>query len=94
MNKLNQASAGTLESCDIHITLIPEQHCENHIELESPLSRKYGKAIRQVITDCLIKAEITGVTIKAIDRGALDHVIAARMQTVLRRALCQEVSPS
>jgi citrate lyase subunit gamma (acyl carrier protein) len=56
------------------------------IELESTVMAQYGGAIRRVITETASEQGVIDVHIKAIDRGALDCTIRARMLTALARA--------
>lgn len=87
MHTLQTAQAGTLESSDIMITLSPGSPGSGlKIELESIVMAQYGEAIRRVITETVGKHGIADLYIKAVDRGALDCTIRARMLTVLARA--------
>lgn len=78
------SKAGTYESNDIYIMLFPENG-ENRIELESVVYETYGNKIKQVIFDCLNEYQIKNVFVKAIDKGALDFTIRARLLTALKR---------
>lgn len=81
------AHSGTLESNDIMITLALRPPGSGlQIEIQSIVMQQYGDAIRQTITDTLSIQGITDVYIKAIDRGALDCTIKARLLTAAGRA--------
>lgn len=83
---LRTAQAGTLESNDIMITIMPGQpHQGVTIEMESIVLAQYGEAIRRVITETLTAQGIDDASVKAIDRGALDCTIRARVMTALVR---------
>jgi citrate lyase subunit gamma (acyl carrier protein) len=56
------------------------------LELESIVMSQYGEAIRRVIAETLDEQGMVDVYVKAVDRGALDCTIRARMLTVLARA--------
>lgn len=85
MLKICTASAGTLESSDIMITL--EQGNEGiEITLTSTVEKQYGKQIRKVITEALSDLGATGVKVMANDRGALDCTIKARVGAAWFRA--------
>ncbi|WP_093794066.1 citrate lyase acyl carrier protein [Sporomusa acidovorans] len=87
MTQLTQAQAGTLESNDIMITVVPNQaEKEVTIELQSLVLAQYGKQIRKVIADTVREQGVTALAVKAIDRGALDCTIRARTLTALSRA--------
>jgi citrate lyase subunit gamma (acyl carrier protein) len=77
--------AGTLESSDIMITVVPDKS-GIQIELESIVMPQYGDAIRATIEKIMKEQQIEGIRIKAIDKGALDCTIRARVLTALDRA--------
>jgi len=56
------------------------------IELESNVAMQYGDAIRATINQTLAEFGVKNIQIKAVDRGALDCTIRARMLTALSRA--------
>jgi len=86
MNKLKQAQAGTLESNDIAITVGPAADGGIVIELQSLVMEQYGDQIWKVIRDTVIEQGVSGIYIKAVDRGALDCTIRARTLAALARA--------
>ena len=87
MNELKTAQAGTLESNDIMITLTPGAEGSGVvIELESIVLAQYGQAIRKTIAAALEEQNATDIYIKAVDRGALDCTIKARVLAALGRA--------
>ncbi len=53
MKIIKNATAGTVESSDIMITVQPIESTENTIELESSVEKQFGNQIRQVITTTL-----------------------------------------
>ena len=79
------ASAGTLESSDIMVTL--EKGAKGiEIDLTSTVEKQYGKQIRKVITETLESLGADGVKVVANDRGALDSTIKARVCAAFYRA--------
>ena len=85
--KLEKASStGTLESNDISIRLEPNDQNIIEISLESIVEKQYGKQIKKVIEDTLKDLKVEGATINAVDKGALDCVIKARVETAVIRA--------
>lgn len=84
MKILHAASAGTLESSDVQITVLPSDELE--LTIESDVMYQYGNHIRQLITDTLQKMEVRHGEIRVIDKGALDCTIEARLETALHRA--------
>lgn len=86
MQLKKMASAGTLESSDIMVTL---QEGGNGIEidLKSTVEKQFGDQIREVITKTLLNLGVTNVKVTAVDRGALDCTIKARVLTAYYRAI-------
>ncbi|WP_312199554.1 citrate lyase acyl carrier protein [Anaerospora hongkongensis] len=84
---LRPAQAGTLESNDIMITVAPGEAGSGMVlELDSIVMPQYGAAIRQTIAETVAKQNVVDIYIKAVDRGALDCTIRARLLAVLARA--------
>ena len=81
------AKAGTLESNDILIMVMPNESGKVELELESIVMQQFGEVIEQVILHKVTEMNIEGITIKAQDKGALDYTIAARVETAIKRAL-------
>lgn len=79
------AVAGTMESSDIMITL---EAYDGGIEigLDSGVEKQFGDAIREVIRSTLNELGITGARVTAVDKGALDCAIRARVRTAACRA--------
>lgn len=78
--------AGTLESGDIMITVAPGANGSGVvIDLQSIVLAQYGEAIRQTLTDIVTRLGIGDIYIKAIDRGALECTIRARLLAALNR---------
>lgn len=82
-----EAVAGTLESSDIMITITKAETVV--VNLTSPVSQLYGGSIRSAIKEVLEELNITGAEISAVDHGALDCTIRARMYAAAERA-CEE----
>jgi citrate lyase subunit gamma (acyl carrier protein) len=84
---LKTAQAGTVESSDILIMLVPANAGTGiKVELVTPTMQQYGKQITNLITKTLIAHGIDDVQVHANDRGALDCTIKARVITALERA--------
>lgn len=79
------AAAGTLESSDITVTVLPESDGVK-IDLESSVYQQYGESILKTIREVVESLGVTAVKIVAFDRGALDCTIRARVETALLRA--------
>ena len=90
-NLLKAAQAGTLESGDIMVTLLPaESGAGVAVELESIVLLQYGSAIRRTANEVLAAAGIADATLRLVDRGALDCTIRARLKAAIARACAGE----
>ncbi len=83
MQLVKPSKAGTYESNDIYIMLFPGN--ETKIEVESIVYETYGDKIENVIFKTLNEYKIENVLVKAIDKGALDFTIRARLITAIKR---------
>lgn len=84
---MRTAQAGTLESNDIMITIAAGQPGSGiTIDLESIVMAQYGAAIKGTITEILLNEKMTDVYVKAVDRGALDCTVRARVLAAIGRA--------
>ncbi len=79
------AAAGTMESSDIMIEIMPGSG-EVTIDLTSTVDMYYHDAIIDTIRTVLQEKNIDSAAVKAVDHGALDCTIRARVTTALRRA--------
>lgn len=79
--------AGTLESNDIFIK-IEEQNVGYgiQIELTSIVEAQFGHAIHRTLTEVAVNAGFTDLSIRAVDKGALDYTIQARLKAAICRA--------
>lgn len=84
------ASAGTMESSDIMITILPSQEEKIEIDLNSNVQKQFGRQICSVIKEELKQVGITAATVRAVDKGALDCTIRARMDAAIARACGEE----
>jgi citrate lyase subunit gamma (acyl carrier protein) len=86
--KINKiAKAGTLESNDILIMVMPNEDGGVELQLESIVMKQFGDQIRKVILDKICEMNIEDIIIKAQDKGALDYTISARVETAVKRAV-------
>ncbi len=82
---LKTACAGTLESSDVFVEIGPAQGIE--IELDSVVGDQFGTQIQCSAEEILLQYGITDAKLSLKDRGALDCVIRARVETAIRRSL-------
>ena len=86
---MKEASAGTLESGDILIQIAPAKGLE--IELQSSVAAQFGRQIKAVITETLEGLGVNDAYVKAVDKGALDCTIRARVTAAAVRATGKDV---
>lgn len=89
--KIQNSHAGTFESGDILIQLFPPEKAGIEIELESSVARQFGGQIKKVISETLSECGIRDVRVKAVDKGALDCTIKARVTAAAVRATGNDV---
>lgn len=85
MNILKSAAAGTMESSDAYVEIEPGNGQLN-ITVESVVKKQFGDRIKEAAKNVLDEYGIADANVKVIDRGALDCVIRARVETAIVRA--------
>ena len=86
---MKEAIAGTLESGDIMVTIGPGEGLQ--IELQSSVAAQFGRQIKAVITETLDGLGVKDAHEQAIDKGALDCTIRARVTAAAVRATGKDV---
>jgi len=84
INKISKA--GTVESNDIYIVMMPNPNGGIELELESIVIKQFGEDIKRVILETLEELKVKNAMVKAQDKGALDYTIKARVETAVKRA--------
>lgn len=79
------AIAGTLESSDVQVSIEPSENGVS-LKLESSVINQYGKQIQKLVLDTLSCMGVENVSLKVVDKGALDCTIKARVETAVFRA--------
>ena len=87
---MKEATAGTLESGDILIQIAPSDE-GLEIELQSSVEAQFGRQIRAVIKETLDGLGVENAYVKAVDKGALDCTIRARVTAAAVRATGKDV---
>lgn len=85
MDLKRRAIAGTMESSDVMIEIIPWNEALQ-INLKSDVQKQYGKQILKLVNRILKEEDICNAQINITDKGALDFAISARLKTALYRA--------
>ena len=89
MELKRSASAGTLESSDILVTVSPGGEGVQ-IDLNSSVEHYYGDSIRRTLREALRELGVENAAVQAVDHGALDCTIRARVTTAVKRASGEE----
>ena len=84
MEILKRASAGTMESSDAYVEIEPAQN-GLHIQLESVVKGQFGESIDRTIREVLAEQDISNANVRVVDRGALECVLRARVETAVLR---------
>lgn len=90
MQILEVGVAGTMESSDIMVRIEPADTEGIELTLESSVRRQYGEQIKRVILETLRALGVTSAKVDAIDKGALDCAIEARVSVAAYRAARRE----
>lgn len=80
-----KASAGTLESSDVYVEIEPSENGLT-IDLQSVVQAQYGDAIEAAVREVLLENGVERASVKVMDRGALECVIRARVETAVLRS--------
>lgn len=83
MKLIKAGVAGTLESSDVHIQVIPRNDEKVVIQLESVVKKRFGSQIVKLIQKVLEKLSVKGCTVIVNDKGALDFAIVARLESAV-----------
>ena len=84
MDILKRAFAGTMESSDAYVEIEPAAD-GLQIQLESVVQAQFGEAIDGVIREVLAQFGVENASVRVVDRGALECVIRARVETAVLR---------
>jgi citrate lyase subunit gamma (acyl carrier protein) len=85
--KINaSASAGTMESGDIMIEIEPGEQRAVEVVLKSSVANEFGKQIVNTIRAAADEYGLEYAVINAVDKGALDCTIRARVAAACQRA--------
>ena len=81
---IQPATAGTLESSDVFVQIAPGNG-GIEIQLDSVVQAQFGEEILSVIREVLRDCGVEDARLTVQDRGALDCVIRARVETAILR---------
>ena len=77
------ASAGTMESSDAYVGIEPATGVS--VSLESVVGQQFGESITTVVKEVLAELGVENAKVRVVDRGALECVIRARVETAVNR---------
>ena len=78
------ASAGTMESSDVYVEVEPGTDGVK-LQLESVVMGQFGEAVEATVRDVLKELSVENANVRVVDRGALECVIRARVETAVLR---------
>ncbi|EMF0805989.1 TPA: citrate lyase acyl carrier protein [Klebsiella aerogenes] len=85
MKIVKEALSGTVESSDLMVKIAPADG-ELDIVIRSEVFKQFGEQIQRVVEETLAKLDVREGLIVIEDKGALDCVIRARLQSAVMRA--------
>ena len=85
MKILKNAVAGTMESSDAYVE-IESGKGQLNVSVESIVKKQFGDKIIASVKDVLNEYGVVDANVRVVDRGALDCVIRARVETAILRA--------
>ena len=83
MDIIKNASAGTMESSDAYVEIEPADSLK--VQLESVVLTQFGEEIVAAVKDVLQQRGVEKASVRVVDRGALECVIRARVETAVSR---------
>ena len=84
MKITQRASAGTMESSDAYVEIEPGTD-GIQLQLESVVMEQFGEDIDRTVRELLADLSVENANIRVVDRGALECVIRARVETAVLR---------
>ncbi|MGK4059910.1 citrate lyase acyl carrier protein [Loigolactobacillus coryniformis] len=82
------AIAGTLESSDAQVTVMPATNGVD-LNIQSSVMNRFGRQIKQTILDTLNNLNVKNGKIVVVDKGALDCTLKARVEGTVFRSCGQ-----
>ena len=82
---VKKAWAGTMESSDAYVEIEPAEAGVT-VELQSVVQAQFGAAIEAAVRDVLQQQGVERAHVRVLDRGALECVLRARVETAVLRS--------
>jgi len=86
MEAIKAATAGSLESSDVLVTVSPAAGAGVEYKIESIVIKQFGTRIRSVTEEVVTAAGLKAAAVHVQDRGALECTLRARLETAIGRA--------
>ncbi|WP_368486543.1 citrate lyase acyl carrier protein [Spiroplasma sp. DGKH1] len=80
------ATAGSLESSDVLVTIEPNNDQKINLTINSPFIRQFGQQMKKIALTTLTNLQVKNCNLVIQDQGAIDEVLVARIITALERA--------
>ena len=84
MQIVKNAAAGTMESSDAYVEIEPGTDGVK-LQLESVVMGQFGETIEKAVRNVLQELDVKNANVRVVDRGALECVIRARVETAVLR---------
>ena len=79
-----RASAGTLESSDAYVEIEPGSGAVD-VQIQSVVAGQFGAQIESTVREVLADCGVNDANVRVVDRGALECVLRARVETAVMR---------
>lgn len=86
MNIIKPGKAGTMESNDMYVMVMPNSQGGIELDIESIVMKQFGEEIKRVIMETLESLNVKDALLRVQDKGALNYTIKARVETAVMRA--------
>ena len=83
---IKAAIAGTDEKSDAVVTIAPSEN-GLQLEIKSVVMNQFGAAIEASVREVLAEKGVENAIVTVADRGALDCVLRARVETAILRGM-------
>ena len=90
MKLVKTGVAGTMESSDIMVTIEPKNEGGIVVSLSSSVMQQFGRQIEEVVRNTLAELNVKDASVEAVDKGALDCTVRARINAAVYRAADNE----
>ncbi|AHF57772.1 citrate lyase acyl carrier protein [Spiroplasma eriocheiris] len=80
------ATAGSLESSDVLVTIEPNNDQKINLTINSPFICQFGQQIKRIALTTLANLQVKNCNLVIQDQRAIDEVLVARIITALERA--------